>query len=54
MLADSATGYNYNFDVYTGREEDEQRRAAAPLAARVVMSLTEPLYGKGYNVYFDR
>ena len=53
IMAESKTGYNYNFDVYVGKEASE----TAPnigLTSKVVLKLTQPLYDKGYHVYFDR
>ncbi|XP_070562433.1 piggyBac transposable element-derived protein 4-like [Ptychodera flava] len=55
MLADSVTGYNYNFEVYCGENGgDENTYPTVGLATRVVLQLTKPLAGEGYTVYTDR
>ena len=50
MLADSKNGYTYNFDIYTGRRQNEIHRG---LSYDVVMKLTESLQQQGYHLYCD-
>lgn len=49
VLADSLTGYTYNFDIYLGRGEVSRNG----LAYDVVTKLCSPLYGQGYKLYVD-
>ena len=51
MLSESKTGYTWNFQLYTGK--DDTRKDATPLSTHVVMELTQDLEGKGYHVYMD-
>ena len=53
VLADSANGYTYDFDVYTGRSPDDQPPSEHGLGYDVVMKLVEPLVNQGYHLYFD-
>ena len=52
VLADSVTGYMYNFDVYCGANSSEQPHPKG-LAYGVVMKLLQPCLKKGYTVYMD-
>ncbi len=54
MPADSTTWYNYNFDVYLGRNQVVVRYPKAGLATRVVLELSEPISNHGYQLYMDR
>ncbi|XP_067661397.1 piggyBac transposable element-derived protein 4-like [Haliotis asinina] len=49
-LADSRTGYMWNWQIYTGRQEGGRPHG---LTYEVVTSLCQPLYGKGHHVYMD-
>ena len=53
-LCESATGYIWNFVVYTGGDSkyNEQYREL-PIAAQIVCTLCNPLFGKGYCLYTD-
>ena len=51
VLAEAATGYTWNFHLYTGKEE--KRPADLPLGTHVVIDLLKDLVGKGHHVYFD-
>ena len=50
VLAESDTGYTWNFILYTGKQE--KRPAGVPLGTHVVTELLKKLHGKGYHVYF--
>ena len=52
MLAESKTGYNFNFEVYLGRNAIGIPHVG--LGENVVLTLTEPLTHKGYHIYIDR
>jgi len=49
VLAESTTGYVYNFEIYTGK--DEQRRLS--LGEHVVMSLIDGIDLKNRQLFFD-
>ncbi|CAF1640301.1 unnamed protein product, partial [Didymodactylos carnosus] len=49
ILADTSTGYVYNFDIYSGKSIERQ----VPLGEHVVWSLTRELSMKFYHIYFD-
>ena len=51
MLSEAKTGYTWNFQLYTGK--DDTRKDDTPLSTHVVMELTQELQGKGYHVYMD-
>lgn len=51
VLADSDTGYTYNFNVYLGKTR--RRTSGKGLGYDVVMDLTECLRQQGYHVYTD-
>ena len=51
VLADSDTGYTYNFNVYLGKTTT--RTSGKGLGYDVVMELTECLRQQGYHVYTD-
>lgn len=52
VLADSANGYTYNFDVYIGR--DAARNVSQHgLGYDVVMKLMQPLLHQGYHLFVD-
>ncbi|CAH2108202.1 unnamed protein product [Euphydryas editha] len=48
--ADSATGYLFQFDIYTGKK---RTGVEVGLGESVVLELTKPLVGLGCEVYFD-
>lgn len=54
MLCDAKTGYNYNFDIYAGRDSDFDELNNLGLASAVVLKLCQPLYEKGHIIYTDR
>ena len=49
-LAESKTGYAWNWQLYSGKANGVQENG---LAYRVVMDLTEPLFNQGYHLYVD-
>jgi hypothetical protein len=49
-LCDSVTGYMYNFQIYTGKENG---RPEKNLSARVVTDLVEPLYYTNAQLFMD-
>ena len=49
VLADTSTGYVYNFDIYSGKSMERQ----VPLGEHVVWSLTRELSMKFHHIYFD-
>lgn len=51
MCADAKTAYVTRFNIYTGKDNDNE--SGKRLSYRVVMKLLEPYYGKHYKVYFD-
>lgn len=50
VLADSKTGYTYDFIVYTGKTNEVYLHG---LGYHVVMKLLEPLLTQGYHAFFD-
>ena len=50
VLADSKSGYTYNFDVYLGKENN---LSSFGLAYTVVMNLVTSLVNQGYHLFFD-
>ena len=50
VLAESASGYIWNWKLYTGRAE---KQGDFPPTTQVVLDLTEDIHYKGYNFYFD-
>ena len=50
-LADSKTGYIWNWKLYTGKDDDAD--GGNLLGERVVLELTKKLWHKGYHLYFD-
>ena len=50
VIADSATGYTYDFYLYTGKTNKVNPNG---LGYHVVMKLMEPLLNQGYYVFFD-
>ncbi|XP_068250307.1 piggyBac transposable element-derived protein 4-like [Palaemon carinicauda] len=53
-LCESSTGYIWNFCIYSGKNTtflDKYKNL--PVTSRVVMSLMDPLLGKGYCLYTD-
>ena len=50
-LADSATSFVYNWQLYTGKLPDDGRGLG--VAHRVVMSLCQPVLQKGHHLYCD-
>ena len=53
VLADSNTGYLNRLRIYYGKET-QLIDSPLPHAAKVVMTLVEPLNNKGYDPYVDR
>ena len=51
VLADSSNGYVWNWELYTSKIQG--RDDGKGLSHHVVMSLTKPLQGKGYNIFCD-
>ena len=51
VLADSKTGYTYNFSVYTGKAEN--RNSTNGLGYEVVMDLCKQIFGQGYKLFTD-
>ena len=49
VLADSNTGYTYNFDIYLGKQDN----GPFGLAYGVVMNLVKSLVRQGYKLIFD-
>lgn len=54
LLCDSVTGYNFNFDIYCGKDSDFDHLENIGLASGVVLKLCQELYGKGYYIFTDR
>ena len=54
MLCDATSGYNYNFDVYCGKDKDFGHLSTIGLATAVVLKLCQPLFDKGHIIYTDR
>lgn len=52
VLADSANGYTYDFNVYIGKRAGHQVSENG-LAYDTVMELAAPLLHQGYHFYFD-
>ena len=52
VLAESNSGYTWNFEVYTGRAANNQPEVG--LAHNGVMRLTEPLLDQGYAMFWIR
>jgi len=52
VIADSATGYTWDFIVYTGAG-DGVTDSVNGLGYGVVMTLSKPLFHQGYHMYFD-
>jgi len=50
VLADSSTGYTYDFDVYLGKKTAS---SGFGLAYDVVMNLVQSLVHQGYHLFFD-
>jgi hypothetical protein len=48
-MADSDTGYMHHFQIYTGKEDSQEKG----LLYRVVMYLCSNMLGKNLRVYFD-
>ena len=53
QLSESSTGYTPQFQVYTGRRENNVQANGRGLAHRVVVDLSTPFFNKNYHVYFD-
>ncbi|XP_041346649.1 piggyBac transposable element-derived protein 4-like [Gigantopelta aegis] len=49
-LCEADTGYLYNFQIYTGKDQGVQEKG---LSHRVVMDLCTPLFGSNAHVYMD-
>lgn len=52
QLAESATGYTSQFQVYTGRREGN-RQDVRGLGHKVVVDLSTPFFKKNHHLYFD-
>lgn len=52
VLAESANGYTYDFDVYIGRRAGAQPSANG-LGYDIVIQVICPLLNQGYHLYFD-
>ena len=50
MRADATNGYCCDFDIYTGALDGSVEHG---LGAAVVKRMVQPLYGKGYHVFYD-
>lgn len=50
VLAESTTGYTWDFEVYWGKSEE---KSVFGLAYDVVMRLAKKLYQQGYRLFFD-
>ncbi|XP_023228763.1 piggyBac transposable element-derived protein 4-like [Centruroides sculpturatus] len=54
MLCESASGYLYNFIIYTGKGTSfNEKYQEMPIASKIVLSLADPLLGKGYCLTTD-
>jgi len=53
VLADSASGYTYDFDVYTGGSNADEEQSQHGLGYGIVMKLAQSLFNQGYHMYFD-
>ena len=53
LCADSKNGYVNNFEIYLGKDKDEEIDTSKGLGHYVVMNMTKPFNGKGRHVYFD-
>ncbi|XP_067140274.1 piggyBac transposable element-derived protein 4-like isoform X2 [Centruroides vittatus] len=54
MLCESSSGYLYNFIIYTGRSTSlNEKYQEMPLTSQIVLSLVDPLLGKGYCLTTD-
>jgi len=51
VRSDSTTGYVYQFDIYTGKDDTGQ--VAVGLGGKVVLGLTQALIGSGCHITFD-
>ena len=49
VLAESKTGYTYNWSIYTGKEDNSY----GLLAQHVVLTLVQTLHHQGFHLYFD-
>ena len=54
MMADSRTGYNYSFDVYTGKDADLDTMQNIGKVSGVVLKLAKLHFSKRHTVFFDR
>ena len=52
-LADSKTGYMWNWSLYTGKDNQRPQGEQPGLAHRVVTQLAAPLYNRGHVLYMD-
>ncbi|CAH1997194.1 unnamed protein product [Acanthoscelides obtectus] len=53
-LCESSSGYMFNFIIYTGCDTDYgEKYSNEPVTARIVLSLMDPLLGKGYRLFLD-
>ena len=52
VVADSANGYTFDFDVYVGRDPNRELSEHG-LGYDVVMKLMQPLLEQGYHLYID-
>ena len=54
VLADSASGYLHSLAIYYGRETQLIARPDLNHTTRAVLTVTQPLFHQGYNLYTDR
>ena len=54
VLADSASGYLYSLAIYYGKETQLLSRPDLNHTTRVVLTVTQPLFNQGYDLYTDR
>ena len=54
VLSDSASGYMHNLRIYYGKNTNLVRNPELSHTVKVVLTLTEHLHNKGYDLYTDR
>ena len=53
VLADSANGYTYDFEIYAGKTGAQQAISNNGLGYDIVTRLVHPLLNQGYHLFFD-
>ncbi|XP_059168114.1 piggyBac transposable element-derived protein 4-like [Physella acuta] len=53
VLAESITGYTYDFEVYLGKQDKTPQTSTFGLAYDVVMRLSKSVMNQGYLLFFD-